>query len=80
MLRKYMYPVYGGCLTGERRMEREKPNPQGQREVILQMVYELVESFLPEDDKAMPPEVESRVDDIHRALSYALGLSADDDH
>ena len=60
-------------------MERDKPNPEGQREVILEMVYELVESFLPENDKGMPLDVESRVDDIYRALSYALGRPVDDD-
>jgi len=55
-----------------------KPNPEGQREVVLEMIFELVESLLPEHDKAMPIDAEHRIEEIHRALSYALGLPIED--
>jgi hypothetical protein len=53
---------------------KERPEPFGQREIIMEMVYELVESTLPEDNKAMTLDMERRVDVIHHALSYALQI------
>jgi len=56
------------------RISKDRPDPEGQRDLILTMIFELVESFLPENDKAMPPDAEHRVADIHRQISYALQI------
>lgn len=57
---------------------KDRPDPHGQRDLILTMIFELVESLLPDDDKAMPPDAEHRVANIHRQISYALQIQPED--
>jgi hypothetical protein len=45
-----------------------------QRAAIMLAICELVESFLPEDDKVMPADVTVKVGDIDRSLSRAMDL------
>jgi hypothetical protein len=41
------------------------------------MVFDLIQSLLPEESDGMPPEVERQVDGISRAISHALGIPPD---
>jgi hypothetical protein len=53
------------------------PRPSARdRDIIINMVMELAESFLPEGEW-WTPETEHRVDHIERRLNLALGLPAD---
>jgi hypothetical protein len=56
---------------------QERISPAMQREIILDMVYDLCSDLLPEDDKSMPPAAEHKIEAIHRRLSYALGIDAE---
>lgn len=49
----------------------ERPDPEGQRAVIMEMVNGLAESLVPGD---VPVEAEHRIVAIQHALNYALGL------
>ena len=49
-------------------------NPVAYREKIISMVFDLAESFLPEDAESLSTDVEQQIDAIHVALSEALGL------
>jgi hypothetical protein len=51
-------------------------NPYAEREDIVNMVFDLVQSLLPKDS-GMPPEVERQVDGVSRAISHALGIPPD---
>jgi hypothetical protein len=50
------------------------PNPVAYREHIISMIFDLAESFLPEDADSLPVKVEHDIDAIHQVLSEALGL------
>jgi hypothetical protein len=56
------------------------PDPRAQRQIVMDMVYEIVIELLPEDDKSVPIEVEKKIDTLYHALSYGLGLEADESY
>ena len=59
------------------REELSDHNPCAEREDIVNMVFDLIQSLLPEDSDGKPPEVERQVDGISRAISHALGIPPD---
>lgn len=54
------------------------PDPRAQRQIVMDMVYEIVSELLPEDDKSVPLPIEKKIDTLYHALSYSLGLDADE--
>lgn len=55
-----------------------KPDPSAQRQIVMDMLYDIVTDLLPEDDKSVPIEIEKKIDTLYHALSYALGVDADE--
>jgi hypothetical protein len=60
-------------------MQTETPAPQernlvAERDDIVEKVFDLVQSLLPDDGSGMPPEVERQVANISRSISLALGI------
>ena len=49
-------------------------NPCAEREDILNMVFDLIQSLLPADSDGMPPDVERQVNGISRAISHGVFL------
>jgi hypothetical protein len=66
--------VAGGPLRVLHGTAKERIAPAMQREMIIDLIYELCSDLLPEDDKSLPPEVEHKIVAIHRYISYALGI------
>jgi hypothetical protein len=54
------------------------PAPEGQREILVEMIYGIVSSLLPQDNQTVPLETERLIDEMYCALSYALGLPLGD--
>jgi hypothetical protein len=66
-------------MAAVNRMNRDKPaqperNLAAEREEIMEKVFDLIQSLLPEDGKGMPPQGERDAASIHDSISRALGI------
>ncbi len=55
-------------------MSDERIAPEVDREVIMDMVYDICSDLLPEDDKSMPAAVEDKLVALHHRVSAALQI------
>jgi len=53
-------------------------NLPAQRDIIMEMIFNMIKTLLPEDTDGMPPDLEQRIVEIYAALSYALQIPEDD--
>jgi len=53
-------------------------NLPAQRDIIIEMMFNLIQSLLPEDSDGLSADAEHKMMEIYSALSYALQIPEED--